>query len=212
MKFIFPVVLFVVQVVYPLGAAENQADLFFYSSSMTSDLSDENRIALVGFKVNFPDTIESAYALESQSIGVGLSVLISKDVYAKIEKQVTEAITDDSEMMKLAEYKPFRQCGAIYRRGINDVIVIATMPTEKYNTVEIGIGREKLESEYGITFTPVKINEFEAYWIVYPDEMNTSPALSWDNQGVTYMVFGINETRINKAEAVSIAKSVMLCN
>jgi hypothetical protein len=179
---------------------------------MTSDMSDENRNVLMGYKTYFPDKIESVYTLEHQSIGIGLSVLISEDAFAKIEKQVIKAITDDSEMGKLAGYRPFRQCGAIYRKVNGDVIAVAAMPTEKYNTVEIGIGRKKLEAEQGIKFTPVKINKFDAYWIEYPGEKNVSSALAWDNQGVTYMIFGIGDTHINRTEAELIAESVMSCN
>lgn len=190
--------------------AKENNDSFYSVSKIIDYYNSEKCFSLLGYKVYFKDTIENKYSLDYVSLGVGLSKKISQQKFTLLEKNIYKSIDNDEIFKKLSEYNPYRQIGAIYSNNTKSkVIVVATMPTSIFNLVE----DQNLEStkQKPTSITSLKLNNR----ILYLRAGYTEPdkqSLSWENEGITYIVFQIQNQTISKEEMIEIAENVMTYN
>ena len=208
------IVLFLIFMTFVSLSAAEKSEESFFSISKTIPLHDEDRwFALLGYRTHFPASLDNQHALQTVSFGLGLSVLMDKKTSDNIETLMYDAIENEGSFRKLSGYKPYRTIGGIYTgKDSAAVIVVATMPTTVYQIVERPAECEKYERDHGIRSRDVLVGSFRGCWIEYPGSAETSSTLSWDAQGVTYMIFPLNKGKLTLEEARAYAAEVIQCS
>jgi hypothetical protein len=187
----------------PAYSADNNELVFCgVSKSSPLPLSEEN-FRKIGYKVIFPDAISDDLELKDVSIGVGLSVKITEAQVEKIQQTMAEAIEGDSAFKSLRDYSPYRQTGAFY---LNDdrsrVVVVSTMPADKYDIVEKAEFNPK---DFSGSF---KVSGVDCFWVSDAE----SPTLSFNIGKINFMLFSIVGNPLSKEEASELAVAVIKSN
>lgn len=197
-----------------VSVAAETSEKTFFSVGKTIEFHNEDRwFSLLGYRAQFPSSLDETHRLGHVSFGLGLSVMIEQAEADRLEPLMHDAIEDQTGFVKLSKYNPFRTIGGIYGGGErSSVIVVATMPSRMYRVVERPEGCEKYEKENGIKSRKTDVGGFTGCWIEYPDGSETSSTLSWDARGVTYMVFPLNKGKMSLDTALAYAAKVIECN
>ena len=95
---------------------------------------------LLGFRVNFPDSLEPGYSLRNYSLNIGLAKKISRETFTGLENNMKEAIEDEKAFQKLEPYRPYRSCGAFYENDAkSNTLVVDVTPGEIFSIVDYSV-------------------------------------------------------------------------
>jgi hypothetical protein len=185
---------------------EENNQMVFIGVSKTIDFYNTKKyFSLLGYRIVFPETVGNEYRLRSVSLGVSLAKQVHRTMQEPLSKRMSSAIEDNQALKALGPYNPYRRTGAFYIQDSQEkVIVVATMPSEKYNIVE------NHPENPDVTCTTFQRKHIQYFWKVY-DLAAVSPTLSWEQNNITYMIFSLNGKALQKKEAVTIADYIQQC-
>ena len=209
LKVIFLGLLFVI--FNGIANSQNAGELYTISVGKSVGLEDPKKFSpLLGYKVQFPESVSSSHILIDISLGVGLSKEVTQDEGKTLEEKMTQAIEDNDAFTMLKKYNPFRTIGGFYaNKERTSIIVAATMPIKAFEEVELkGKNRVYFSDTGSNNFT---IGAVKCFWVP-PHDDNKYHSLIWHKNGVSYMIFPIEGKDFTADEAKNIAKKVMDVN
>ena len=186
--------------------AQNSAELYTVSVSKSIGLEDPKKyFPLLGYSVQFPESISSSHILIDISMGLGLSQRVTQAEGNTLENKMTAAIEDNNAFAALKKYNPFRTMAGFYAdKDRKSIIVVATMPVKAFEEIE-SKNKNNIDSTKSKS---LMIDNIKCLWAPLPED-NKYNSLVWHTNGVSYMIFPIEGKNFTVDEAAGIAKKII---
>lgn len=193
---------------------------FLPSVRKTTTLSDIELANKMGFNINFPKTLYMEYQLFDKAEAIGINKKVNLEVKEQLQSDMLKAIYDETAFSSLSQYDPFRFIFSTYNKeGSTIFITICSSegpaPVEYENAgtvIETSVGETKA-NWIEVAFPDYKyiINNgvIESDLYTKPNGVSTSHILTWDYNGVRYVIGTVNQFELTMEETVKIAESFM---
>jgi hypothetical protein len=191
-----------------IAIPQNNSELFHISIGKSIGMEDPKKYSgLLGYSVQFPESISSSHILIDISLGIGLSKQVTQAEGKVLEEKMTKAIDDKVEFAALKKYNPFRTMGGFYsNKDRTSIIVVATMPVKAFVEIE-----SKGKTSGDAKAKEIVIENIKCNW-THLDEDNKYHSLTWSKSGVSYMIFPIEGKDFTLDDATDIAKKIIDIN